>query len=333
MSQHTGGGPAAAGNAKLPCLVTNPRSFRAGWMGLAQRCAAMARAAGLPVHEVVDPASLTRLLDQLRAQQQQQIWMLAGDGTIQALADYFAARQPDDWQPALLFLAGGRANIVPRERGGYPALPAMRRALAAVAAGRELQLESIRTLCITQEGRPDRHGFLFAGAVVYEAVRLCAENRAAGTGWRHRSFFADPLVLLRLGFRSLLGRSPLPPGASLSVRLAGIGELAAPLRVLVASSIPLAAALYNPFADRGTGPVRLTAIAASAARFWRNLPGVVKGRFDDSMNVAGGYLSGRGEAALIGGMSRYALDGELFDVDPMKPLHILPGITLRVLRA
>src|SRR5690606_5331047 len=171
--------PRDSSPAMRPCLLVNPDSFRASRMGLAARATRMARAANLAVHVVRDPPSLYARLDQLRLQGAQQLWLLSGDGTILALAEYLAERAPD-WTPALLLLAGGRANIVPRDVGGYPAMRALRRALAALRAGRSLPEESICTLRVTQDGLSARYGFVWAGALVHEAVRLTAANRAAG---------------------------------------------------------------------------------------------------------------------------------------------------------
>ena len=333
MSESPWGRVDAASAATRPCLLVNPRSFRASRLRLAERAADLARAAGLPVHEVTTPVELGAVLDRLRAQGQPQIWMLAGDGMVHALAEYLAGHPDDSWAPAFLLLAGGRANVVPRECGGYPAMPALRRALAALDAGRPLKEESVRTLRVSQAGSPVRHGFLLAASVIHEGVKLCAEHRAAGSGWLHRSFFADPYVLLKLSLLVMIGRSPLPPYPDAVAHLPGQGELAAPLRILVASSLGLAGALYNPFAARGAGPVRLTAVAATAPHFWRHLPALLRGRFDDNMDLAHGFLSGRGESAEVRGIGGYALDGEMFVADPATPISFSPGIFLRVLRA
>jgi len=291
----------------------------------------LARGAGLDVHEVVDPPSLHARLDDLRARRAPQLWILAGDGTLHSLAEYFA-EVASDWSPALLLLAGGRANVVPRDVGGYPGMPALRRALAALRAGRPLEEERIRTLQVSQAGRQARHGFLFAGALIHEAVRLTAANRAAGTGWWRHSWFADPFILLRWAVRTLLFRQPLPPRPDVVARLAGVGELAGPMRVLVASSLAMRNALYNPFATRGAGSVRFTAIAAAAPSVWGMVPALLKGRFDDAMDPAHGVLSGRGERAELLGIDGFALDGELFSADPALPLVLAAGAALRVLR-
>jgi hypothetical protein len=322
----------AADATMRPCLLVNPYSFRANWWGLARRAVRLARVAGIRTYRVSRPATMHLLLERLRERRQQQIWILSGDGTIQLLAGYFAARPADDWRPALLLLAGGRANIVPRECGGYPALPALRRALAALAAGRPLTEERIHTLQVSQAGRPVRHGFLFAGAVLYEGVRLMAANHAAGRGWLQQSFFADPYVILKALLQTLMGRNPLPPFPQGVARLPGQGELAAPMRLLMACTLGMGRSLYNPFAARGTGPVRFTAIAATATHFWRHLPAIFKGRFGDDMDLAHGFLSGRGEQAEVRGIDGFALDGQVFAADPATPLVLSAGIALRVLR-
>lgn len=314
-----------------PCLLLNPRSFRASRMGRAERIARLARAAGLEVHEVVDPPSLRARLDDLRARDVRQLWVFAGDGTIHALAEYLAESAPG-WSPALLLLAGGRANVVPRETGGYPVMPALRAALKALREGRPLAEDRIFTLRVSQAGQPARHGFLFAGALVREAVRLTAESRAAGNGWWRHSWFADPFVLLRWAVRTMLLRKPLPPFPEVVARIDALGEFAGRARMLIATTLEMRAALYNPFAQRGTGPVRFTAIS-SAAPIWRVLPKLLKGRFDASMDLAHGILSGRGGRAELRGLDGYALDGEMFPADPVLPLEFTAGVALRVLRA
>jgi hypothetical protein len=314
-----------------PCLLVNPRSHRASWMGYARRATRLARAAGVEVQEVVDPASLRARLEDLRGRNVEQVWVLSGDGTIAALADYFA-EGTGDWNPALLLLAGGRANVVPREHGGYPAMPALRRALAALRDGPPMREERLITLQVSQPGAPARNGFLCAGALVCEAVRLTAAHRAAGSGWWHKSWFADPFILLRWAVRTLVFGKPLPPDPQGVARLAGAGELVGGIRLLIVSTLEMRKALYNPFAPRGKGPVRFTAIASSAPPTRRMLPALLGGRFRKDMDLAHGVLSGRGERAQVQGLSSYALDGEVFAADPSVPVVFTAGRALRVLR-
>jgi hypothetical protein len=318
--------------AARPRVIINPSSFRASRRGLAIRVADTARSHGLEVLQASNPVEFKATLDHLRTLQVEQIWLLAGDGTVQATAQYLAQPASADWSPALLLLGGGRANIVPRDMGGYPAWQRFNTALGKLRAARDLAEERLLTLRVEQEGSEPRHGFFLAGAVVYAGIRLCQEHRAQGTGWLHRSWLADPYVLLRIAAQVWAGRSPLPSYDDLRVRIDGVEVMRSSMRLVLASTLQMREALYNPFAPRGEGAVRLTAVAANARQFWRNLPGMFKGSFGADMTLRQGYLSGRFESVEVTGMDGYALDGELFAADPARPVRLSGGIQLRVLR-
>ncbi|MDQ2639505.1 MAG: hypothetical protein M3Y79_02830 [Pseudomonadota bacterium] len=319
-------------SAGPPVLLINPRSFRASRWRLAQRAARLARAAGLEVVAAGDPERFRAAFDRLHAERREQVWLLSGDGTIHWIAEYLA-HVGDAWSPALLLLGGGRANVVPRETGGYPPMRALRAALAAWRQGTTLREERLPTLRLSQPGDPVRHGFFLAGGMVHEGVRLCSEHRGRGTGWLHRSLVADFYALLELMVQVAVGRSPLPPYAHMRVRLSDGRTLeSAPIRVLLAGTLAMRDALYNPFAAIGEGPVRVTAIAATTPHFWRRLPGILRGRFHSSLTPETGTLSGRCAHAEVLGISAYSLDGESFRANPGLPLTIDTGIALRVLR-
>jgi hypothetical protein len=320
--------PAAA----RPRVLINPLSFRASRRGLAQRVADAARGNGLEVLLASNADEFRSTLDRLREQHAEQIWMLAGDGTIHATAHYLAQPASAGWSPALLLLGGGRANVVPRDMGGYPPWERFNAALVKLREGRSLAEERLLTLRVEQEGSAPHYCFVLAGAVIHAGIRLCQEHRSRGTGWLHRSWFADPYVLLKIAAQVAAGRSPLPEYDDLQVRINGVEAMRAPMRVVMSTTLQMRESLYNPYAPRGEGPVRLTAVAANASHFWRNLPGMLKGRFDDDMTVQQGYLSGRFPSVEIIGMNGYALDGEPVAADPSRPVSLSAGIGIRVLR-
>jgi hypothetical protein len=323
---------AAPGAESRPCLIVNPRSFRASRLGLAGRAARLARDAGVEVVEVRAFADFRRTLELLRARRQDQVWVLSGDGTLHALAEFMSELPPGDWAPRWIFLGGGRANIVPRDCGGHPPMRRLRSAIAAWRAGRALPEERLVGLGLTQPGTPTRHGFVLAGALIHQGVRWCSEHRSRGEGWLHRSWFADPFALLHLLWLAATGRNPLPPWETLEVRCADGRLLHAPVRVLMATTLALRDAPYNPYAARGAGAVRVTAIAATAAHFWRHFPAVFRGRFGDDMDLAQGFLSGRSDWVEVRGLSGYSLDGEAVTTDPSLPVRLAPGLEWRVLR-
>lgn len=315
-----------------PVLLINPRSFRASRWGLAGRAARCARRAGIEVIEAGDPGQFRAAFDRLHERRQDEIWLLSGDGTIHWLAEYLDGLG-DGWSPALLLLGGGRANVVPRECGGYPPMRALRKALKAHVAGRTLARRALCTLKLTQPGMTDRQGFLLAGGMVHEGVRVCSEHRARGTGWLHRGLVADFHALLKLLLQVWLGRSPLPPYVRMGVRMQDGRELPpAPIRALLATTLGMRDALYNPFAATGEGPVRITAIAATAPHFWRHLPGILRGRFAAQLTSQTGVLSGRCARCEVTGLADFSLDGEHFRSDPARPVAIGPGFELTVLQ-
>jgi hypothetical protein len=193
-------------------------------------------------------------------------------------------------------------------------------------------VEEMPLLQVEQHGCQSRQGFVFAAAMFDAGVRICAAHRARGSGWLHRSWIADPYALLRLGCQVMAGRSPLPAYPQLTVDTAQGVSLAAPIRVVIASTLPLRNSLFRPFAARGSGAVQITAVSADAARFWRRLPRMIRGRFSAEMNTTNGYLSERSDAVLLHGLSAYSLDGEPVSCDAQQALRLTAGIKLRLLR-
>ncbi|HXC60992.1 MAG TPA: diacylglycerol kinase family protein, partial [Steroidobacteraceae bacterium] len=289
----------AQGRADLPdlsgesCLLINPLSCRTLYGSLASRAAELARADGVPVVLSGDPPGILALLQQLRERRLPQLWVLAGDGTVQLIARFLLQLPADDWQPALLLLGGGRANVVPRAFGGAPALPALRAALRARRERRPLAVELQPLLRVEQPGLPPQHGFVLAASSVDHGIRICRDFRASGTGWWHRGLFADPWCLIKLGLKIAMGRSPLPPYPQLDVVTDNGERMIASSRILMASALLHAGGHYNPYADRGEGPLRVTVVAADARRFWRHLPRMLSGRYNENMTTVQGFLSGR----------------------------------------
>jgi Diacylglycerol kinase catalytic domain len=322
--------PAAA--AVRPCLLVNPGSYRVSRGGLLRKVERLAADYDAEILRARSLVEFNQVLDELRARHQRRLLVLAGDGTAHAVAQYLAQPHSAGWSPELLFLGGGRANIVPRDGGGYPALAGLRKAFQAAHEQRVLSVEEVPLLQVEQDGAASRQGFLFVAAMLDLGVRLCALHRASGSGWLHRSWVADPYCLLKIGLQVMVGRSPLPPYPQLQVELGDGQSLSAPMRLVMASTLPLRNSLYRPFAQRGEGAVRATAVAANATKFWRRLPAIFGGRFSADMNVASGYLSGHSNAVVIRGLDGYSLDGEPVSCDPQRPLRLQAGINLRLLR-
>lgn len=163
--QATGGADESAGKVAA-CLLINPLSCRTLYGSLARRAELLARSHGLRVEVTGDAGRILALLEDLRAQRLPRLFVLSGDGTIQLVARYLACLPAGDWNPELLLLGGGRANVVPRAFGGTPALRALRRVLQALREQRPLQIESQPVLSVSQAGRPLQQGFILVGSMI-----------------------------------------------------------------------------------------------------------------------------------------------------------------------
>lgn len=325
--------PVLAHTARVPCLIVNPKSFRASRGGLATRASTLGRAHGAEVVENADPAVLAAAMDAQLARGQRRFFVLAGDGTVQALVDHLART---GWDGAsgvqLLLLGGGRTNLIAADLGGCGApLEKLERAFRRCADGEAPSIETRTLLAVEQSPAPPRHGLFVAGGLVDDAIRDCHAFRAKHRGALARGPLSTFFYLLRLLVLALIGRNPLRT-PHMQTDAGTLGRLDAPTRILIAATLEHRGRWLSPYAARGQGPLRLTAIAANAARFWRCLPRIVTGRFDARLDLARGYLSGRCERVEVLGMRGYSLDGEDFDTDPSRPVTIRAASSMHFIR-
>jgi hypothetical protein len=284
---------AAARSAGFALLV-NPRSFavaRRGWgapaVRLGERYGAEVIQAGSG-DEI--GAAVTRLIERPRAA----VFVLAGDGTLQALIDRLAALPAQAVRPQLFVLGGGRSNVTAAElRGHNSVLQKLEQALRTWTEGGPFALESRPVLRIEQASAPPRHGFLFAAGLLDFIIRTCHRARA-GRGKLLASDAATAVQVVRVLLSGLAGRGPAID--AIEVQAHGREPLSHPARLLLATTLERRQGLFDPFAARGCGPLRVTAVAARGAAFWLRLPRIALGRFGSGMDAAHGYLSGRCES-------------------------------------
>lgn len=314
-----------------PCLIVNPRSFSAA-RGLAAQATALALAEGAEVVTIDSPAGLRATVEAILARRQRQVMVLGGDGTVCAIVDQLSKLPPGAWVPDLLVLPGGRTNLTAADLlPGEGALAVLRRALRlSRESGWERAVEERCALRIEQAPAPPRHGFFVAGALIDGVIRQCHRHRVERQR-EGRPSAPTPLYLLWLGLRALVGRSGLrcPP---LRIDAGPCGTQQGACRLLLVSTLMHRAGLFNPYAPRGQGEVRVSAVSREAPRFWRSLPRLLTGRYAAAMGPAAGYLSGRCERLEISGLAGYMLDGEPVEADPSRPVLITAGPRLRFLK-
>ncbi len=320
------------GNGVLPpCLIVNPRSFRAS-RGLAQRACALAEARGADVISIDGPVALTAAIDAILARRQKRLMVLAGDGTVRAVVDQLAALPAGSWVPDLLVLPGGRTNMTAADLVPGGALATLERALAMAAAGGwDAAVVERSVLCIEQAPAPVRYGFWVGAALIDGVIRRTHAHRSGG-GAIKTGHLSTAMSLLRLGSLGLRGRSGLSC-PTMHVEADPLGRMQGPVSLLLATTLQHRHGLFDPYASRTADDMRFTLVSRHAKRFWLSLPRLLTGRFSGAMTVANGYLSGGCERAEITGMSGYSLDGEAFDTDPSRPVLLRRGPRLRFFAA
>ena len=315
-----------------PCLIVNPRSFAASRSSMAARAAALARSYGIEVIEAQEPVALAAALDGLAVRGRQRIFLLAGDGTVHAAAEHLARRSGAERLPEILLLGGGRTNLIPGDLGARgSALKRLEAALARWRAGEAFEVEERFTLKVEQGPAAPRHGFFIAAGVVDSIIRACHRTHSSGPGLLREGHLGTAWTLLRLAVRGM-GRGRSFPLHALEVDVPGAGVLPGPARLLIATTLQRRQGLLDPYADRGEGGVRVTAVAARGRSFWGLLPRMAAGLFAHQMSAERGYLSGRCHGLSVLGLSSYTLDGEEFEADPARPVMIGEGRRLRFLK-
>ena len=308
------------------CVIVNPRSHTVARDGLAAPALALARAQGADVIEAHGPETIAAGLDRALAHGARRIIVLAGDGTVHAIVDRLAMLPPGAPMPPLLLLGGGRSNLTAADLGGSDA--ALKRLETALLRARSEADDTgaIRyrhALVVEQPPAPLRHGFFVAGALVDRLIRRIHRYRHGG-GRLRKSDAGTAWCVLRAVVPVMRGNGDFA-SPTLDVDLPGQGSLHGPVRIVVATTLAHADPSFNPYADRGEGALRATAVADGAAGFWRRLPRLLRGRFSSQMTSAAGYLSGRCPSVSIRGLDGYTLDGQSFDCDPSRPVVIRTG--------
>ncbi|MFU8832177.1 MAG: diacylglycerol/lipid kinase family protein [Wenzhouxiangella sp.] len=315
-------------DTKRVSILINPRSFRMSIHGRLERVEALARQHDIELCRVsgpcdIEPAIASALRDEARL-----IVIIGGDGTLQAAVTALAKFDSAKKLPGILMLAGGRTNYTARDLGSHDQLVDTLR--LAIETPELLQTTTRNSLKVSQANQPDCHGFFIAGALVDHVIRECHSYRAGGTGPLRQGHLSSAWRVLQLGLLALIGRHSFR-APSLDIDAGELGRVSGPTRLLLLTSLHHRSELVDPYADRGSGPVRLTAIRRGAPGFWRRLHRMLCGRYHAAMSPEQGYLSGCTDEVRIRGLAQLCLDGQELNLDPLEELVIRAGPAFRFL--
>ena len=316
-------------NAGLVALV-NPLSFRMSLHDRATRSAERVRAHAGEVFEVTNLTEIEQSLAQALQQSVRHLVIAGGDGTLQGAVSYLARHLGPDEMPELILLSAGRTNYVAEDIGTRRHfLDTLERILTTPPD--RLHMVERPTLKLEHPSIGQQHGFFMAGAMVDQVIRYAHRWQARHDTWLHRRHAASTAAVASLALRWMLRRHrfDLP---RLAIETDHFGRIDHAIRFLILSTLNHNDSLVDPYAQRGTGPVRVTAIAAGAKRLPLRLSKIARGRFSAEMTVENGYLSGCCSEVMINNIASITLDGQEFDLDRRHPLTVAAGPMFRFLR-
>lgn len=294
----------------------------------AQRIARIAKDHQIPVYQVQGPAEIAAALAEVCPGPTDQLIIVGGDGTLQATVSELAAQAEAGRAPALCMLGGGRTNFTARDLGSHDRLLGSLQHLIDRPTDWHTTMRPVLRLRGSEHGT--LYGFFVAGALVDAVIRDCHAYRAAGSGWLRQGHAGTPWRLIQLAALGLVGRKrfALP---ELEVAAESLGQTRGTVRILLVTSLQHDSGILNPYAARGSGAVRVTAIQHGARSFWRRLPALLVGRLNLADSPECGYLSGNTAGLSVSGLSSICLDGQQYQLDPGRTLEIDAGPAFRFL--
>lgn len=323
MSAYDPTQPDEDSGASETLVLVNPRSFRMSLRGRLPRIVELVRSRNARLFEVAEPSDIRQVVSNALAHGCRLMVIIGGDGTVQAAVTALAELAGSSEKPRILVLGGGRTNYTARDIGTHGKLLAtLETALDdpdSLADTRRHTL-ALEHPCLAQP----LHGFFVAGALVDHVIRDCHDYRARGRGALRHGHVSSAWRVAQLGLLGLFGRSRFR-APELTIDAANLGSLKGPTRLLLMTSLHHRDEWVDPYADRGHGIIRLSAVCSGARAFWRRLPRLVRGRYHADMAPVSGYLSGKSEQVRITGLSGVSLDGQEIDLNADQPVLIRTG--------
>jgi diacylglycerol kinase (ATP) len=318
----TSGQPAAPKLRSRRLILLNPRSFRMSLRGRLARIEAVTRRQNVPVRQVSGPEEIRSILQEALREGLDLLVIIGGDGTLQAAVSILAEIGDGRNCPEILVLGGGRTNYTARDIGTHSDL--LNTLETALLDPGQLKHSCRHTLVVEQHGHEPVHGFFVAAGLVDFVIRDCHKYRKGGTSPLRQGHISSAWRVMQLAVLGLFRRVPYKP-PRLGIEADSLGKLDGPINLLLMTSLHHRTEFVDPYAARGSGEVRLTAVNCGAAAFWRRLLRLVRGRYHRAMNPASGYLSGRTNRIRIRGLRQICLDGQELDFDPDHPLTVRTG--------
>lgn len=271
-----------------------------------EHCAA--RLPGVTAYPLDGITGMIPALEQMAARGTRTIVLAGGDGTVQAALSAILNSTLFEQMPRLAVLHCGMTNIVAHDCGipGAPAA-ALTRLLARLADGREEHLQR-RVLSVEIDGRAPLHGFFLGAGLFHSAVQF-SRQRIHALGAKRSTALA--LTIGAYLFKLLRDRDS-EDGNIVHLRWqeTGGGPGAAPLSLLVATTLERLTLGVYPFWGQGEGPFRVTTVSSPSQRLLGALPHALRSRERPWFDAAG-YHSWRAHEMCFTLDRPMVFDGEI----------------------
>ena len=291
------------------------------------------------IHIVTE--SREQLPDALARFAEQDVRVLAvngGDGSLQQVLTEILRRPTFDRLPAIAPLSGGRTNMSAADIGSAatPAagLTALLRAWRSDALAERMVERPVLRLD-AGPGLGERYGLFFGSGVIQRALAfkhgLYPRRRLQGL-FGAGLFLAGAVLAVARGPRTgMFG----PDDIGLAFGAAGDsgepGETQ-PFQLVMATTLTRLLLRVRPFWGREDAPLRCTTISARAPRSPRAVWRIVRG-LPPPFGPDSGYDSRNVERLSLRMDCGFTIDGELFDPQPGRILHLSTDRRLRFVRA
>lgn len=279
--------------------------------------------------EVTGPAEVRDALRLFAAAGVDVLVINGGDGTVQMVAEALGACPWPGREPPIAVLAGGHTNLIAKDLGtaGDP-VTVFRRLMDAIQAQKDDRLAPVRRTPIRLAGgglpRP-QIGFFVGLAAVPRAtlwVRRRVQHGLVPLWLRDAASLAFLAASAALGWR----RSPLAP-VPLAFTLEDGRRIAGRFSVVLATPLPRLLLGARLFAHHNGESIQFVAFTRTGPRLVRALLAALRGRLH--LTAMPELILERLHKLEVEGAGELVVDGELFSLDPARPLALTtaPALT------
>lgn len=288
----------------------------------------------IPRHDVRDPASITRALDELAQRGVDTVAISGGDGTVHAVLDVVFGASPFPRMPWLAVLRGGTANMTARDVGMKGRQD---RALASLIAcarrgGDGLAVTERDVMRIDRgAGQAPLHGLFFGAAAISQGIDYCKRNmHRMGL----RGEIGPAVTMARFVVAMARGERDIMAPVPITVSVDGGPAAVFDCEIIHVTTLGQLVLGLRPFWGTEPAPLRYASVRAKPRHWIKALPGLLWGRANRYVTPDNGYESHNAHRLVIGLDSPFFVDGEIFATTPGVPLTLDSGgvarfVTLR----